>query len=192
MNLIQYGAQIMKRDLFLCAVAATVLSGCSSVSVSRDYDVSTDFSVLKTFAWKDAEQPQTGNPRIDNDLIDERVRKAVNRELMTKGMRLVEKDEADFLVAYFVEYKQRIGGGSVSVGMGGGSYGRYGGVGYNTGVSDYEEGHLTIDIIDPSDSKNFWRGVGRRTSYETSNPKKITKIVDKSVAAILKKFPPKK
>ncbi len=182
----------MKREFFLYVAAVAVLSGCSSVSVSRDYDETVDFKALKTFAWKDAEQPQTGNPRIDNDLIDERVRSAVNRELAAEGFRLVEKDAADFQVAYFVEYKQRIGGGTVSVGMGGGSYGRYGGVGYNTGVSDYEEGHLTIDIIDPSDGKNFWRGVGRRTSYETSNPKKITKIVNEAVSRILKKFPPKK
>ena len=181
----------MKREFFLYAIAVAVLSGCSSISVSRDYDETVNFKALKTFCWKDTEQLQTGNPRIDNDLIDERVRAAVNRELAAKGFRLVEQDAADFQVSYFVEYKQRIGGGTVSVGMGGGSYGRYGGAGYNTGISDYEEGHLTIDMIDPSDDKTFWRGVGRRTSYETSNPKKITKIVNQSVAGILKKFPPK-
>ena len=181
----------MKRTIFLTALLASVLSGCSSVIVTRDYDVSTDFSILKTFAWQHAEQPQTGNPRLDNDLIDERIRKAVNADLMTKGFKLVDQAEADFEVAYFVEYKQRIGGGSVSVGMGGGSYGRAAGVGYNSGASDYEEGYLTIDIISPADEKNFWRGVGRRTSYESSDPKKITKIVNQSVTSILKKFPPK-
>jgi hypothetical protein len=182
----------MTRLYILGAAALTIFTGCSSVNVSRDYDVSTDFSKLKTFAWQHEEQPQTGNPRIDNDLIDERVRAAVNAELAGKGFRKVDKAGADFHVAYFVEYKQRIGGGSVSVGLGGGSYGRHGGVGYNTGVSDYEEGHLTLDIIDPSDGRNFWRGVGRRTSYDNSNPKKTTKVVNSAVAAILKKFPPKK
>ncbi len=181
----------MKREFFLYMVAVVVLSGCSSISVSRDYDETVNFSALKTFAWKDAVQPETGNPRIDNDLIDDRIRTAVNRELTAKGFRLAKQGFADFQVSYFVEYKQRIGGGTVSVGMGGGTGGRYGGVGYNTGISDYEEGHLTIDMIDPSDDKTFWRGVGRRTSYETSNPKKITKIVNQSVSGILKKFPPK-
>ncbi|MEA2069507.1 MAG: DUF4136 domain-containing protein [Verrucomicrobiota bacterium] len=181
----------MTRLFFLGAAALSLLTGCSSVSVSRDYDVSTDFSKLKTFAWQHEEQPQTGNPRIDNDLIDERVRAAVNAELMAKGFRQGDKAEADFHVAYFVEYKQRISGSSVSFGIGGGSYGRHGGVGYNTGVSDYEEGHLTIDIVDPADGRNFWRGVGRRTSYDSNNPKKITKVVNSAVAGILKKFPPK-
>ncbi|MEE9367267.1 MAG: DUF4136 domain-containing protein [Pontiella sp.] len=182
----------MNRYFFLCVVSISILSGCSSTSVTRDYNETTDFSTLKTFAWQHADQPQTGNPRIDNDLIDERVRAAVNRDLSAKGFNLVEEPEADFLVAYFVEYKQRIGGGTMSVGMRGGSYGRAAGVGYNTGISDYEEGYLTIDVIDPEEGKNFWRGVGRRTSYENNNPKKITKIVNQSVSSILKKFPPKK
>ncbi len=187
---------MMKRTFFLMTLAATVLSGCSSVVVTHDYDVSADFSLLKTFAWQHADQPQTGNPRLDNDLIDERIRMAVNADFLAKGFRLVDQADADFHVAYFVDYKQRVGssGGSMSVGVGRGGAGRYGGVGYSSAstVSDYEEGSLTIDIINPSDGKNFWRGVGRRTSYASSDPKKITKIVNQSVASILKKFPPKK
>ena len=73
-----------------------------------------------------------------------------------------------------------------------GSSGRYGGVGYSTSVSDYEEGYLTIDIIDPASEKNVWRGVGRRTTYEGSSPKKMTKIINTAVSRILGKFPPKK
>jgi hypothetical protein len=177
----------------LCLAASVLLlAGCSSVSVTRDYAASADFSSLKTFAWQHATQPKTGNPRIDNDLMDERVRSAVDALLTKKGFMLVPKEEADYLVAYFVEYKQRIGGSSVGFGVGGGNYGRYGGVGYNTSISDYDEGHLTIDIIDPVSDKNIWRGVGRRTTYEGSNPEKMTKIVNTAVSRILGKFPPKK
>jgi len=181
----------MKQALCLAA-SALLLAGCSSVSVSRDYDESADFSSLKTYAWQHAVQPKTGNPRIDNDLMDERVRSAVDALLAQKGFVLADKENADCLVAYFVEYKQRIGGSSVSFGMGTGGYGRYGGVGYNTSVSDYDEGHLTIDIIDPASGKNIWRGVGRRTTYEGSSPKKMTKVINTSVSRILGKFPPKK
>jgi hypothetical protein len=169
-----------------------LLAGCSSVSVKRDYDASFDFSQLKTYAWQHAEQPKSGNPRIDNDLNDERIRTAVATELAAKGFQMVEKELADFHVAYFVEFKQRIEGSSVSFGLGGGSYGRYGGVGYNTSVSDYEEGYLTIDFINPSNGKNIWRGVGRRRTYDSNNPAKTTKAVNAIVAGILKKFPPPK
>jgi hypothetical protein len=181
----------MKYILCLAALVF-LLAGCSSVSVTRDYDASADFSILKTFAWQHATQPEIGNPRIDNDLMDERVRSAVDALLAENGFVLVPKEEADFLVAYFVEYKQRIGSSSVSMSAGRGSYGRYGGVGYNTSVSDYDEGYLTIDIIDPASGRNVWRGVGRRTTYEGSSPKKMTKIVNTAVSRILGKFPPKK
>lgn len=181
----------MKYMLYLAATTL-LLAGCSSVSVSRDYDASVDFLSLKTYAWQHAVQPETGNPRIDNDLMDERVRSAVDALLAQKGFKLVPKEDADCLVAYFIEYKQRIGGSSVSFGAGTGSAGRYGGMGYNSSISDYDEGHLTIDIIDPATGKNVWRGIGRRTTYEGSNPKKMTKIINTSVSRILGKFPPKK
>lgn len=179
------------KQVFLLLAAAALVAGCSSVSVTRDYDASADFSSLRTYAWQHETQPKTGNPRIDNDLMDKRVRNAVNTQLEEKGFSLSARQNADCLVAYFVEYKQRIGGSSVSFGLGGGSYGRYGGVGYNTAVSDYDEGHLTIDIIDPASGKNIWRGVGRRTTYEGSNPEKMTKVINTSVAKIMARFPPK-
>lgn len=182
----------MTRLLFLSLFSAVVFTGCSSVYVNTDYDESVDFSRLKTYAWQHETQPQTGNPRIDNDLIDNRVRAAVDAELRAKGFVPAEnREEADVLVAYFIDFKQRIGGSSISFGIGAGTYNRYGGIGYDTSVSDYEEGHLTIDIINPATDKNIWRGVGRRTSYESSDPKRITRVINDSVSKILKKFPPK-
>ena len=176
----------------LLAVSVGLLAGCSSVSVSRDYDTSADFSSLKTFAWQHAEQLQTGDPRIDNDLHDERVRNAVNQILTAKGFQLGDRADADFWVAYFVEYQRKLNSSSVSVGMGKSSYGRHGGVGYSTGVSEYDQAGLTIDIITPADEKTVWRGVGTRSAYSGSSPEKMTKIVNESVSKILKKFPPKK
>ena len=177
---------------WLLALSIGILSGCSSVSVNRDFDDSTDFSSLKTFSWQHAEQPQTGDPRIDNDLNDERIRNAVDATLAVKGFRSGDRADADFLVAYFVAHKRKLSSGSVSVGMGRGSYGRYGGVGYNTGVSEYDQAILTIDILDPTAEKMVWRGVGARSTYEGSNPEKSTKIINEAVEKILKKFPPKK
>lgn len=179
------------KKLLLLVVSAGLLAGCSSVSVNRDYDTDTDFSSLKTFAWQHAEQPQTGDPRIDNDLHDERVRRAVTETLAAKGFRPVDRADADFLVAYFVEYQRKLSSGSVSVGVGRSSYGRHGGVGYNTGVSEYDQSSLIIDVMGPADEKMIWRGVGTRSAYDRTSPQKMTKIVNESISQILKKFPPK-
>ena len=180
----------MKANLLLYALALMAVSGCSSLQVSRDYDAARDFSVLRTYAWQHDMQPETGDPRIDNNLLDERVRRAVNDTLKNKGFRRADRGEADFLVAYFRNYRSRISGGSWNVGAGRGSYGRYGSVGYGSDISQYDQSILTIDILSPDNNKLIWRGVGIRTSYEGSSPGKMTRIVNKSVEKILKKFPP--
>lgn len=179
------------KKLLLLVVSAGLLTGCSSISVSRDYDTTADFSGLKTFAWQHAEQPETGDPQIDNDLNDERIRRAIAENLAIKGFRPVDREGADVLVAYFVDHKRKLSSGSVSVGMGRSSYGRHGGVGYSTGVSEYDQAILTIDILNPADEKMIWRGVGSRSAYDGSSPAKATEIVNGSVSEILKKFPPK-
>ena len=81
-----------------------------------------------------------------------------------------------------IDHKRTLSSGSVSVGMGRGSYGRYGGVGYNTGVSECDQAILTIDILSPADEKIIWRGVGSRSAYAGSSPAKATKIVNESVS----------
>lgn len=185
----------MNRTSFLCLLAAGVLSGCSSVSVNRDFDASYDFSKLKTVAWKHDVQPQTGVPKIDNDLNDKRIRAAVENDLRAKGFQWVEKSEADCLVAYFMDFQQRIdgSGSTVSFGIGTGSAGRAGGVGWSSGgtISDYEEAQLMIDILNPANEEMIWRGQGRRRASGSSSPEKITATVNEAVTRILKKFPPK-
>lgn len=181
----------MKR-LLLLALSTGILSGCSSVSVKRDFDTSTDFTPLKTFAWQHAKQPETGDPQLDNDLNDERIRKAITANLSAKGFQAAERGKADFLVAYFVDHQRKLSSSSMSVGVGRSSYGRHGSVGYNTGVSEYDQSILTIDIIDPADEKTIWRGVGTRAAYSGSNPQKYAKRTNESVEKILKKFPPKR
>ena len=177
---------------FCLAAAILLVAGCSSVSVSRDYDPSFDFSKLHTYAWHHETQPKTGDPRIDNDLMDERIRDAVDAKLVEKGFVRAQEQDADFLLAYYMTYKQRISGNTVSFGVGGGDYWNYGGVGYNTTISDYDEGQLTIDIIDPTTGKTIWRSVGVRATYEGSSPEAMTKIVNSAVSRILAKFPPAK
>ncbi|MDF7799760.1 DUF4136 domain-containing protein [Pontiellaceae bacterium B1224] len=185
----------MNRFSFLYLAAAGVLSGCTSVSTTRDFDESFNFSTLKSFAWQHVPQPQTGNPKIDNDLNDKRIRSAVERDLIAKGFVKVDKADADCWVAYFMDYQQRIdgSGSAVSFGMGVGSAGRAGSVGWssNSTISDYEEAQLMIDIINPADDEMIWRGRGERRAYNSSDPEKITSVVNDAVTRILKKFPPK-
>lgn len=183
------------KNIIALVVMAVVFAGCSSVSVRRDYDTAVDYSNLKTFAWQHAMQPETGNPRIDDDLIDSRIRNAVEANLQLKGFRQVDKADADLLVAYFIGFNRRISssGGSVSMGMTRSSAGRAGSVGLSSGsqVSDFEEAHLTIDIILADSDLTVWRGTGTRRTSSSTNPQRITDRVNDAVKRILAKFPPK-
>lgn len=181
----------MKTKLLLSVLIAIGVSGCSSISVRRDYNAAFDFSALQTYAWQHELQPETGDPRVDNDLIDERIRRAVNDHLNRKGFKRADRDEADFLITYYREYRSRISGTSWSAGMGRGSYGSYGSIGYGSDISEYDQSILIIDMLSMADEKALWRGIGIRAVYEGSSPDKITRIVNKAVAKILKKFPPR-
>ncbi|MDH3981347.1 MAG: DUF4136 domain-containing protein [Kiritimatiellaceae bacterium] len=185
-----------KRAFLLCSSVA-LLAGCSSVSVNLDFDSTVDFSTLHTYAWQHEEQPETGNPRIDNDLNNKRIRRAIDAELQAKGFVEAEKASASFQVVYYMNFERRIDnrGGGWSIGMSKGSTGRAGGVGWSSGsnVSDYEEAQLTIDIINPATEQMIWRGRGRRSvSGNSTNPEKLTARTNDAVARILKKFPPTK
>jgi hypothetical protein len=174
---------------------AALLTGCSSVSVNYDFDKATDFSSLSTFAWQHSTQPTTGNPRIDNDLLDTRVRRAVESNLTAKKFTMTKREEADFLVAYFIGIDRRISGsgGSASVGMGRSSGSRSGSVTLSSGssVTEEETGLITIDIIDAKTGRTLWRGTGSRRTSSRPNQQQVTERVNDMVLRILKRFPPK-
>ena len=76
------------------------LAGCSGIQVSQDYDPQPLFGIRQTFAWSTDKQPETGDPRIDNPLRDDRTRAAVERVLAAKGLHPSTTGKADFLIAY--------------------------------------------------------------------------------------------
>ena len=183
----------LKNVIFLTFLA--FFTGCSGIEVSQDYDSVADFSNLKTFNWYLAKQKKTGDLRVDNPLLDSRIRKAVDRSLAKKGYQRIFKGTPDFYVGYKYAIYTRIGSERVSTGIGfgfGGS-GSFGGIGIGTGgdVREYDEGMLVIDITETKNGKLLWRGTGTRHVSRHSDPKKITKEVNDKVDKILAQFPPK-
>ena len=167
-----------------------VLTSCSGVSVRQDYDVSVDFSDYHTFAWVTVEQPKTGDIRVDNQLLDTRIREAVDRTLIAKGYRKITDGSSNLLVAYTLTIRSRLESDTVSTGFGYGGYPYWGGVGFETRVREYDEGMLVIDIGDAKQNKLIWRGTGTRRVTAHSDPNKTTDVINKTVGEILAKFPP--
>jgi Domain of unknown function (DUF4136) len=81
---------------------ATLLLGALGCSSGVDVrgggaDPDYDFGRLKTYGWMPREE--TGDPRIDEERLDARVRAGVDERLAEKGYRLAAEG-ADFLVGY--------------------------------------------------------------------------------------------
>ncbi|MCK4534104.1 MAG: hypothetical protein KAT81_01160 [Syntrophobacterales bacterium] len=51
-----------------------IVSGCSDIKISQDYDPAKDFSGLKTYAWQFEIQAKTDDVRMDNPLLNARIR----------------------------------------------------------------------------------------------------------------------
>ena len=119
------------------------ITACSGIPVSQDFEQGFDFSGLKTFAWEPNENNEWGLVNR-NELVDRRIRSAVESTLTSQQFSQVESDQADFLVSYNVVVDQRIRSSNISggVSLGRSSMGRHGSIGISTGsqVWTYEQG----------------------------------------------------
>jgi len=186
----------MKRlFLFVLLLLVSTIVACSSVRVSQDYDLAKPLPVLKSYQWLTAEQTTTGDVRVDNPLLNERIRRAIDRVLQEKGYQAEPTGRVDFQVAYQYTIRQRLRSDDVSgtFGFGVGTYGRHGGVAVGTGhhVSQYDEGLLVIDLTD-NQGNLLWRGQGTRYLPTHPKPEKTEKIYNELVEKILAQFPPGK
>ena len=184
--------QTFKLYMMLCLLI--VIQGCSSVIVSQDYPLNTNYSALETYAWQSEKQEKTGDIRLDNPLLDTRIRSAIDTFLLEKGYQRSSDVEPDFYIAYHQEIYSHITIDQTRSGFafGMGSFGYHGGVGFSTGnsVSSYDDNMLVIDVIDSGSGDIIWRGTGTRSFVQHADPEKITKEVNKTVNKILMQFPP--
>jgi hypothetical protein len=166
-----------------------LLSGCAGIQVTTDYDPAVDLTTLRNYAWMKGQQARQSDPRIDNSLLDTRIRNAIDAELAGKGFEVMGADQADFLVGYHAAVQKKIDAYTMS-----NSYGYR--PGWGTGYSDihvyeYEEGSLVIDFVDPKTKNLLWRGAAQAEVNRSLTPEKRETRIRTAVEKILARFPPK-
>lgn len=170
-----------------------LFAACSGIPVSQDFEQGFDFSKLKTFAWEKNEDNEWGLAN-SNELVDRRIRSAIENTFTGRQFSQVDLGKADFLVLYNVVVEQRISSSNVSggVSVGRSTRGRHGSIGISTGsqVRTYDQGTLMIDVIDVVSDKLVWRGVSTQALPDLSDPQRLTDHINATVAAILEQFPP--
>ena len=174
----------MRKRRLLGILAVVVIAGCGSgISIRQDYDRTVDFRRFRRYSWVEPAASTDPAQRV-NTIVDRRIKQAVNVNLLSRGMQLVE-EAPDILVAYHTGTQDRI-----DVSGAGYTYGSYwGGAGVNT--YHYQQGTLILDIIDARTKELVWRGSASKTLDDNPTPEKIDKTINEAVTKLLKDYPPK-
>jgi len=171
---------------FLVLLVFGFLAGCSSVSVTNDYDPAADFSTYNTFSIYDG---VIKDSKLENvPLAKKRVLEAITNEMQKKGLTETEAGIADLTI-----YAQ--GGTAEKMNVTDYGYG-YGGwwgpypYGRDIDVSYYTEASLVIDLVDNAKKELVWRGIGTGVVQQSGTPEERQQRIDDAVAKILDQYPP--
>ncbi len=161
-------------------------AGCSSVSVTHDYDTGYDFSTLRTYNWLEVPAPPPAD-EVVNELTLARIRRAVDAELAAKGY--VQVTEApNCMVALHCAVSPKVHVSSYP--EMGGPYGRYWGS-TRVYVDTTEEGTIVVDVLDAQARRQVWRGVATGTVKRSATPEEREARIGEAVKALFAPFPPK-
>lgn len=171
---------------FLLVCSILLLSACSAIKVSTDYDATIDFTKYKTFAFF---KPGIDKANI-SDLDKKRILRAIEFELEAKGMTKSENPE--MLVSIFTKSRERVQVDQNNFGYGfgwGWNPWMMNGFQSNVNVSQYSEGTLFVDFIDKAKKELIWQGVGTGALRIQNREKKEVRIKE-FVKEIIARFPP--
>lgn len=178
----------MIKNILITVISIIFISGCSSISVTNDYDIYADFTTYKTFyiytgVLKDSQLESV-------PLVKKRVHDAIENELQKKGLTKEDSSKADITVfaqATTAE-KMNVNSYGYSYGYGWGPYP----YGRNIDVSYYTQGSLIIDFVNNIKDELIWRGIGTAVVQDRGTPEEREQFINDAVAKILDQYPPDK
>ena len=175
----------MSRSLpTVCMVALLALAGCTpTMQVSAERDPNADLLAYRSYAWLAAppKDPQFSNATAD--LLDWRVRTAVDTEMRARGYTRVAPEAPDLWARYRIQIREtnvesfqdyywyRLGGGSESP--------------QDTFVFGYEEATLIVELLDAQTQQLVWRASVAAPRSKESQPERIAQ----AVALMFDKYP---
>ena len=143
-----------------------LLAACaSSTKIQSDYDRSVDFSQYKTYGYYSPMGIE--NPNYSS-LMGQMFRDAIDVQMKQRGYVKSSNPDVLFNVSARLEDKTRVTTTSDPMMYGGGYYGYrggmydpWGGYGYGTSthVSQYTQGTVNIDMVDPRMKRMLWEGI---------------------------------
>ncbi|MEN7973837.1 MAG: DUF4136 domain-containing protein [Verrucomicrobiota bacterium] len=180
------------------ALAAGILSGCSSMKATSEHDKKFDFGRIETYQWID------GPEEILNEAdtyITEDIQAALNIELGNQGLKQVpDTDKADVQVAYYMKLREEVAYSANHDNRdfsGGFVYSRensswnYAERDPDLNAYTIETGTLTVLIYDTRTGNRIWRG-NLQTKIDRSDPnEKKQALIRKAAEKLIARFPKK-
>lgn len=168
-------------------LAAAVTIGCAPIRVSSFVEQGVEFTQFRTYEWVPAEPSATGDPRLDdNPFFHDRVRRAVEEGLTTKGLRKSISTRPDLWMRYRANMSQSF----EVMGADRGDGTCRSGHDCEARVVEYEAGTLVLDAVDARTNQLVWRGSARQNvDALIDNQDWMEEYVDKSVARLMVAFP---
>jgi hypothetical protein len=166
-----------------------LLAGCASVDVRTVTNPDANLAALRTFNVMQHPTPpsaaaETANdPMLVNSVSSQALRSDVFKGLENRGYTVSKTP--DFVVAYYASAKQKLDVTNWDYGYPFHGYGWWGPP--EQTVTQYTEGTVIIDVLDPANKTLLWRGQG--VASISNDEAKYEQELWKTVTAILQKFP---
>lgn len=186
--MIRLGTRLLE-NIWLLAVLFLLWPTSANAKVQVDFDPGIDFSNYKTFAYLGGVEKLV-MLQLNPDLINNRVHRAVTRELTAKGLREVKPEEnPDLVVRYWANSSTEINVSAMTnFGPYGAYIGSYWGFLYETvTATSQREGSLLLDLIDPRRKDLVWRLYVIR---KITNVDKAWKQADQDFTKGFESYPP--
>lgn len=185
----------MKFSILKASVLILLLNACATgYQPAVDYNPEFNFSQFNSFAIVDLMPIDDSETKPINrhlsDIDNDRIIKALKRTLENKGMVETDKENADMLVKYLVASKDKTRVRSYNSSFYNcwhcrGIYGPRAPT--QVDVTNYVEGTLIVDLIDPATQKSVWRSVVSKAVPKNVpvNEKQahVQKLVDATMAS---------
>ena len=175
----------MKSRMLMGIGAALLVSACSGISTTTDYDPAVNFSGFSTYDWIDSEG------QVDN-ITSSRVRQSVDAALTAKGFTQ-STSNPDLAVSYQVTSAERRSYNTVNTGWGGGYRGAGWGMGMGTSTTTeqvWNEGSLILGIFDTGTKNLVWTGTATTDLDPSRSPQERQELIDSAVTKMMGDFPP--
>ena len=180
----------MKKTASLISISLLAVGLAVAQKVRTDYDRSLDFQQFKTYAWmEDIKLPMPA--LLDARELDGWVRSAVEEQLESRGLQIVDAGQADLLATYFTYVRSNLENQEADVQSRARlPYGHWRPFAETAPDSRlHTEGVLIVDLVNAQNKTLVWRGEISDALKDPGNAEKIRKKIEKAAPKLFKKFP---